>query len=490
MSRIITLIILCLLGVCANAETVQIDGIYYNLDSNANIAEVTNKGYQTYYYSNSDNILIPSMIVYNGVSYEVTSIGNSAFSRCENIHSIVLPNTIKTIGAGAFTGCSGITSIEIPNSVEEIGDNAFSGCSGLTEIILPNSVMIIGSVAFGDCAKLTSVTLPNSITTISKSLFLRCRSLKEITIPNSVTTIEDSAFQGSGITNINIPNSVNTFGYDALNRCNVFKDCNYLKRVELHCPEVKAMFKGLSSLDEVIIGCEVLSVDNYAFSGCQNLQKVEIYSPEMNYRFEGVSSIRKVVIGEGVKVIGDSAFSGNFKLSELSLPNTLESIGISAFSSCNDLEVLVIPSSVKTLNERAFSGCNLSSVTIEIPIPVNISQDVFYNYNKAILYVPKGSKTAYQSANYWKDFKEIVEYDDESDNSFELSITSKGNGSVTFSGHIISGSTESYTIEEGTSATLTFTPNNGYRIGSLKENNVDVTSSVSNDQYIISNISN
>ena len=53
----------------------------------------------------------------------------------------------------------------------------------------------------------------------------------------------------------------------------------------------------------------------------------------------------------------------------------------------------------------------LTSVTVLNPTPVVIAEDVFTNRTNAILYVPEGSKSAYQTADYWKEFKEIVEID-------------------------------------------------------------------------------
>ena len=73
--------------------------------------------------------------------------------------------------------------------------------------------------------------------------------------------------------------------------------------------------------------------------------------------------------------------------------------------------------------------------------------------------------------------------------TYTLSISSSGNGQVTYSSNAINNTTKSFTINEGTSPTLTFTPNTGYRVKSVKVNNVDVTSSISNNKYTISNIS-
>ena len=51
----------------------------------------------------------------------VTSIGDSAFSRCKTLTSIVLPEGVTSIGDGAFWGCSNLTSIVLPEGVTSIG---------------------------------------------------------------------------------------------------------------------------------------------------------------------------------------------------------------------------------------------------------------------------------------------------------------------------------------------------------------------------------
>ena len=72
--------------------------------------------------------------------------------------------------------------------------------------------------------------------------------------------------------------------------------------------------------------------------------------------------------------------------------------------------------------------------------------------------------------------------------TYSLSISASGNGSVTYSGKTIENQTQSFTVNEGASAILTFNPNNGYRVGSVKVNNTDVTSGVVNNRYTINNI--
>ena len=80
-----------------------IGGIYYNLNETNRIASVTYKDYN--YDSYSGNVTIPEEIEYNSVKYSVTSIGNSAFSKCTRLTSITIPNSVTSIGESAFYVC-------------------------------------------------------------------------------------------------------------------------------------------------------------------------------------------------------------------------------------------------------------------------------------------------------------------------------------------------------------------------------------------------
>ena len=107
----------------------------------------------------------------------VTSVGRSAFSGCNSLAAVTIPDSVTRIGLDAFYKCSSLTTITMPNSLTSIGSNAFSGCSSLTEIEIPDSVTSIGESAFSDCKKLTSITIPDSVTSIEKSAFSGCNNL-------------------------------------------------------------------------------------------------------------------------------------------------------------------------------------------------------------------------------------------------------------------------------------------------------------------------
>ena len=87
---------------------------------------------------------IKEVIVEEGV----TSIGDWSFRNCENLISVMLPNSLIRVGWCAFLGCENLECIRIPESVTDINPRAFAGCSSLSEISLPLSIQRIGKEAF------------------------------------------------------------------------------------------------------------------------------------------------------------------------------------------------------------------------------------------------------------------------------------------------------------------------------------------------------
>jgi hypothetical protein len=107
-------------------------------------------------------------------------VASSAFSECENLTNIAIPNSVTTIGGSAFYWCSGLTGIDIPNSVTNIGSQAFKGCRGLRNITIGNSVTNIGSQAFSGCRTLTSITIPHSVISIGEKCFMIVATLRPL----------------------------------------------------------------------------------------------------------------------------------------------------------------------------------------------------------------------------------------------------------------------------------------------------------------------
>lgn len=184
----------------------------------------------------------------------VTSIEGYAFSNCSGLKKLMIPESVTSIGANAFDGTPWLESereknpivvvngividaqtasgkVTIPEGVTVIGDMAFNNCNDLTEVIIPESVTSIGQMAFDFCTGLTEIRIPGSVTNIGGLAFDFCTGLTKITIEGA-TSIETSAFfRCSALTEVTIPESVTSIGYNAFAWCDALTDITIPKGV-------------------------------------------------------------------------------------------------------------------------------------------------------------------------------------------------------------------------------------------------------------------
>lgn len=272
---------------------------------------------------------------------------------------------LTEIPSQAFMGCSNLTSVVIPDNITSIGYSAFDDCYALASINLPSTITFIDGAAFSDCHSLTSITLPEGIPSIGEWCFDNCTGLTEIIIPNSVTMIGGEAFLGcTGLISIVIPENVTSIS--------------------------ESTFNGCSGLTSVTIPESVASIGGYAFYGCENLTSVSLPG--------------------SVGTIGERAFQNCRNLVSINIPDGITEIKGYTFCGCGSLKSIEIPESVTSIGELAFYACdNLIFVSVKNVNPVAIIEDVFSTRANALLYIPAGSKAAYEAADYWKDFKRILE---------------------------------------------------------------------------------
>ena len=283
----------------------NLDGISYVFTENNAEVSYADEAY-------SGDAVIPESVTHNGKTYNVTCIGESAFSGCSGLTSVIIPNSVTSIGRSAFSGCSGLTSVTIGNSVTSIGEMAFYDCSGLTAVIIGNSVTSIGHAVFSGCSGLTAVIIPNSVTSIGGSAFSGCSGLTAVTIPNSVTSIDYYAF----------------------------RDC--------------------ISMTSVTIGSGVTSIGESAFSGCSGLKSVHITD---------LAAWCKIYFSDPYSnplYYANHLFMDGKEITDLVIPNSVTEIGALTFQDCSSLTSVTIGNSVTSIGKNAFYGCTaLSSVTLE-----------------------------------------------------------------------------------------------------------------------------
>ena len=308
----------------------------------------------------------------------LTSIATYDFYSCKNLTTIVLPSQISSIGSSAFFGCYRLQEIVIPSAVKKINEYAFNGCTGLQSVTFQEGLTTIGEYAFSACSALQGIAVPASVTSIATSAFWSCPGLNTITV-DADNTVYDSREDCNGL----IQTSTNTLVLGTVNT--VFP--------ESVTAIGSSAFYGNSRLQTINITGGVQSIGASAFSGC--------------------TALTTVILAPTVTTIGSSAFSGCKKLTAIHLPIGLKTIGSGAFKTCTSLKKILIPATVTNISNNAFTECSkMLKVAMMNATPITINNTVFPNYKNSTLYVPKGSLEAYQNAKYWKDFKNIVEFDD------------------------------------------------------------------------------
>ncbi len=109
-----------------------------------------------------------------------------------------------------------------------------------------------------------------------------------------------------------------------------------------------------------------------------------------------------------LKEIPDYYFMNNTGLVTCHIPN-VTAIGDSAFFKCSKMTTVNIPATVKTIGKGAFTSCSkLVELHVEATDPPVLSEAISIAA-KCNLYVPSGSKAAYETDEFWSMFKTITE---------------------------------------------------------------------------------
>ncbi|MDD4991545.1 MAG: leucine-rich repeat domain-containing protein [Paludibacter sp.] len=335
------------------------------------------------------SITVPAKVSYNSQLYSVSAIGNDAFSTCNGLTSVSIPNSVISVGNYAFKGSVDLTSTTIPNSVAIIGVNAFQGCTGLTSITIPDSVDSIGTNVFQGCTGLTSCTMGKFMKHIGEYAFQGCTGLNSVTIPDSVSSVGANAFQGcTGMISCSIGKSMKNIGTNAFQGCNsltsiiipdsvdsirtnAFSDCSSITSVILGSSLINIAanaFQYCTKLTSITIPESVISIGDNAFQGCTGMTSINFNAVNCNSMgssnnytntmvFFGCTSLTTLTIGDKVKRIPSYAFPRCSTLTSVSIGKSLLSIGDYAFHSCAKLALKTIPDSVTSIGKLAFYGC-------------------------------------------------------------------------------------------------------------------------------------
>lgn len=374
--------------------------------------------------TNSTQILVPSSYIKEvEFAWEVTELANFALSK-SSITSCNLTDYMTTISANCYSGCLGLTELSLPENIIIIKESAFRDCVNIKgNINLPTKLEFLGTRAFSDCSSIAEVSLLCSTTpTLDLGIFLNCTGLTKINISEHLSIPEQTFMGCTSLAELNL--KVKDIGFRA------FSNCTALSKVNIIANNIQDRAFENSIINEQLDNTVILDVNyvgGYVFSGCTGLSNLQLLNKNMtvgnfyiykcarlltagplegnggNYNIEftwdkflpdyafqagfGEAAITEITLPNTIESIGTRAFTYT-KFSSINLPYSLKSIGEQAFLSAR-ITSLEIPALVTSIGARAFAECSyLSKVIIwtrGVTTPVNIPSNAWFLNTKASL---------------------------------------------------------------------------------------------------------
>lgn len=219
-------------------------------------------------------------------------------------------------------------------------------------------------------------------------------NLTELDISN-ITILEYNGYEGTSYPN-GIDYSLTITHYPANELpTQAFACRKYLKSIKLPNSITSIEFGAMQicpELTSIVIPNQVKTIVGQTFTNCNKLSSV--------------------TMSNSVTTLGQDVFAGCVLLTDLTLSDSLKSIGGAVFGGVA-LKSIKIPKLVTYIGAVAYSSSSFTSIYSYPTVPVDLTSSisVFSAVNKSTckLYVPKGSKSLYQTANQWKDFTTIEE---------------------------------------------------------------------------------
>ncbi|MCQ2261371.1 MAG: leucine-rich repeat domain-containing protein [Bacteroidales bacterium] len=420
--------------------------LYYkttNPRSNAVAVVAPNDYSWSGYVMPAGSLTIPAMVTYRGQTFTITTIRSCAFSNCDNLTNVTLPNTVASIEDAAFYHCSRLTYVSIPTSATAIGQFAFCYCVNLTSISLPDSVATIGQYAFKGCNSLTNVSFGKYLSYIGPDAFEECINLIDVTIPSNVASIGAEAFANCiNLRHVAFNARQCDDCYVPFNGCSNLSSMTFGDSVEripaslcMGCPITSVSlpnsvihigekaFSYCSSLTDISIPNSVSYIGEKAFSYCSSLIDISIPNSVAAIEratFSGCISLENITIPNAVTSIGDSAFKDCRSLTKVNIGDSDTAIGSYAFAHCSSLTEITIGRNVNTIEDYAFGYCELvSKITSKKPVAPSIARHTFLDVpSHTPIYICCNALIAGEYLSRWVDFDLFIQ-------RFEFSLLAK-----------------------------------------------------------------
>lgn len=425
--RLVLVVGLVVQSTLLNASTL-IDGLYYDLDTSSRTATVTYQTMETDNYASLPaSVKIPETVTYNGVTFTVTKIADSAFGYCKSMEEISIPGTVTEVGTTSyfyrdlpFHDCTSLKKVRFEDGKQSIslgayGSNAeysrglFASCP-LEEVYIGRNVIYdkydsslnsfayhpeyYGYSAFYNQPKLAKVTFSSTVTEIPEYLFYKNIAMTLTDLPK-VKTIGKSAFEGcSKLTTLNLGQDLMTVGDRAFYNCTNVTKLTFPDAITTIGDET---FYNCSSVTEVTVGSKLQSIGISAFEGCSSFTAIILpdnFTSMGASAFEDCKKLTVAKLGNSLTAVPAGAFKNCIALSEMTVPASSVSIGDQAFYNDSALAVITMNEGLRTIGNEVFWN-NSGIITFTIPGTVtSIGRNSFYGCtNTSVLRFKDGEGT-------------------------------------------------------------------------------------------------
>lgn len=294
---------------------------------------------------------------------QIDSLGSTTAYK---ILTLNIPDPVETIGVEAFKFCYSLISVRLPISLTSIGMRAFRHSYNLFEICNDSNIPLTpGSSSNGGVAE------------YAKNIYSSVSGESKLTSNGGYTFYDDA--EGSFLvsytgkdTEITLPATTpDGNAYDVAT--NVFCFSAGLTAIDMSAAEIYELGGNpngtLRSLTSVTLPATLKSVGQ---------------------RFFANSGISEIALPDGLETIGNYAFSGCSELSSANLPGSLTDIGIEAFKG-TQIAAAEIPSGITDLKNGLFENCT-ALASADLPETLEtIGERVFKGAEKlAAVNMPSG----------------------------------------------------------------------------------------------------
>ncbi len=254
----------------------------------------------------------------------------------------------------------------------------YAGCAGtdletvdlsktkIERLVWPTST---SKGTFEDCAKLKTVKLPDTVKEIEARAFKNCSALQSVNMPKAISVIQSEAFEGcASLEKLDFTGtSLVSLGGDLFVGCNSLKEVLFGERDKLYIGE--SVFTNCPELEVIDFSkTNISTLYNYEFYNCPKLKTLDFsassFTKTAQSTFRKCTSLTEIKLPDTLETIEYMAFSGT-AIKTLDLSNTkVSTIQDQGCYDMSKLRNIYFPDTLTTLGDFAFCYSNAGMAVV------------------------------------------------------------------------------------------------------------------------------